>query len=127
MVLVGAVCLGGCVEREMTITSKPAGALVYVSGQEVGRTPLTMEFTYYGDYEIVLRREGYKTYKGNANLILPWYEVPPVDLLSDLAPWTYHDRRYLHFTMDKLVLPSDEQLIESAKEFERKVRQPVDK
>ena len=35
VVLVG-FCLAGCVEREMTITSEPSGALVFISDQEVG-------------------------------------------------------------------------------------------
>ena len=54
----GAAMLVGCVEREWTISSEPAGAIVEVSGVEKGRTPLTISFTYYGDYEVIFRKAG---------------------------------------------------------------------
>ena len=36
----------------------PAGALVWVNHREVGRTPLEIDFTYYGHYDVQLTREG---------------------------------------------------------------------
>ena len=52
IVLIAAVLAagGGCVEREMTLTTDPPGALVYVSDKEIGRTPVTQPFLWYGDY-----------------------------------------------------------------------------
>jgi hypothetical protein len=35
----GMLLLAGCVERRLTITSEPSGALVTVNSKEVGRTP----------------------------------------------------------------------------------------
>ena len=93
--------LAGCVERELVITSEPSGALVYISDVEVGRTPLRHPFTWYGDYDIILRMDGWETLKTHRNLRMPAYEVPPADLFSHLAPWTYHDTRYLHFKLEK--------------------------
>ncbi len=106
-----AACLGGCVEREMTITSEPAGALVYISSEPVGRTPVTKKFTWYGDYDIILRypEKGYKTLKTHARIDAPWYEIPPADLMSHLAPWTYHDKRYLHYKLTKLPPGSEDE------------------
>ncbi len=114
VMLVLAAVLCGCVERKMTITTEPAGALVFVSDVEKGRTPVTFPFTWYGDYDVMVRMDGHETIKTHANITPPWYEVPPLDLLSELAPWTYHDRRYLHYKMEKLVLPDDASLIENA-------------
>ena len=107
---VAVVGFGGCVEREMTITSEPAGALVFVSSEAIGRTPVTKKFEWYGDYEIILRFEekGYKTLKTSAHLTPPWYEIPPLDLFSQLAPWTYRDRRFLNFKLEKFKPSSDE-------------------
>ena len=90
-------CLGGCVERELTITSEPSGALVYISDVEKGRTPLTINFAWYGDYDVILRHDGFNTLKTHAEIAPPIYEIPPLDLLSAIVPWTYHDRRYLHY------------------------------
>ena len=118
---------GGCVEREMTITSEPSGALVIVSGKEVGRTPVTQSFLWYGDYEIVLRRQDYRTLKTHANLRPPIYEIFPLDLLSEIAPWTYHDRRYLHYRLEELKLPDNEDLIRRGDELKARALEPVKK
>jgi len=111
----------------MFITSAPAGALVFVSDVEVGRTPVTVPFTWYGDYDIILRLDGHETLKTHANINVPIYEIPPFDLLSHMAPWTYRDYRYLHFDLQKLVLPSDEELIEAADALEKRNREPVER
>ncbi len=115
----------GCVEREMKITSEPAGALVYVSDVEVGRTPVTMPFTWYGDYDIILRHQGYQTLKTHANINPPVYEVPPLDFFTALAPWTLRDQRYLHFELEKYVPPSDEHLIGRADAMQQENLSPV--
>jgi hypothetical protein len=119
-ILAAAMCLGGCVDREMTITSQPPGALVFVSDVEVGRTPVTIPFTWYGDYDVNLRLEGYETIKTHAEINPPVYEYPPLDLLSELAPWTYRDNRYLNYTLKPYTPPSDEELIRRAQTMEKK-------
>ena len=49
-VLAVLVCLAalGCVQRRMTIRSNPPGALVYVDDYQVGTTPVSTDFGYYG-------------------------------------------------------------------------------
>jgi len=121
-----ACAVGGCVEREMTITSEPSGALVYISDVEVGRTPLTRTFTWYGDYDIILRQEGWQTLTTHAHLNAPLHQLPPFDLFTEIAPWTLHDRRYLHFPMAKLQPPSDEELVRRAEELARRNAEPVE-
>jgi hypothetical protein len=118
--------LAGCVERELKITSEPSGALVEVSGVTVGRTPVTIPFTWYGDYDIALRREGYQTCKTHADINPPWYEVPPLDLFSAVAPWTYHDQRYLHYKLQPQQPSSDAQLIERAEQMRRENIEPLE-
>lgn len=116
--------LSGCVEQKMTITSEPAGALVYVSNVEVGYTPVTIPFTWTGDYEIILRREGFQTLKTNANIKPTAYEVPPLDFFAELMPYTFRDHRYLHFKLEQLSLPSDQELVEQAKQMRQENLQP---
>jgi len=124
--LLGFVALAGCVEREFVITTEPPGALVYISDVEVGRTPVSHPFTWYGDYEVIVRLDGYETIKTHAEINPPWYELPPVDLLSEIAPWTYHDTRYLHYKLQELQLPSDKELIRRAEVMEQRNAEPVD-
>jgi len=125
MILVASASLAGCVERELTITSTPPGALVFMSDVEKGRTPLTTDFTWYGDYEIILRHQGYQTLQTHAQINAPLYEIPPFDLMSAIVPWTYHDRRYLHFEMAELAPSSDEKLIKRADAMADRNVQPV--
>ncbi len=126
MLVVGvSLAVGGCLEREMTITSEPAGALVYVSDVEVGRTPVTLPFTWYGDYEIIVRMDGYETLKTHARIYPPPQETPPLDLLAEIAPWTFTDRRYLHFELEELVLPDDDTLIHRAEQMREENLRPV--
>jgi hypothetical protein len=88
--------LGGCVERMMTLESNPPGALVYVNDQEIGRTPLTREFTWYGNYDVQLRKEGYETANTHTWVVAPWWQWPPFDFFAELVPLRLRDDQ--HFT-----------------------------
>ncbi len=125
LTMIVATAAAGCVEREMSITSDPPGARVLISDVEVGRTPVRIPFTWYGDYDIILRLDGYQTLKTHANITMPIYEIPPLDLLSAIAPWTYHDRRYLHFEMQPFVKTSDNELIERAQQMELRTAEGI--
>jgi len=124
--LTASLTVAGCVERDLHINSQPEGALVRVSHVELGRTPVTTPFLWHGDYEITLELDGYKTINTHASIMPKWYDVPPLDLLSELAPWTYYDRRELGFKMEKLVPPTDAELIERAREMQKKNLEPVE-
>ncbi len=116
--ILAAICTaGGCVEREWTITSEPTGALVYVSDKEVGRTPVTIDFTFYGEYEVVLRKEGYEMLRTSVQISPPPYEWIGADFFSEIAPWTYHDRRETLHVLRKYKPPTDAELQQRAQEL----------
>jgi hypothetical protein len=126
-VLAGAVlALGagwGCVERRVTITSQPEGALVFFADEEIGRTPLTVPFLFYGDREVILRKEGYDTLKTHADLRPPIYDVPPWDLISQaMVPWTYHYHVHKHFVMKTQELPNEQELIRRADQLKNEAQ-----
>ncbi|MFP4356070.1 MAG: PEGA domain-containing protein [Phycisphaerae bacterium] len=125
ILIVLAGLAAGCVEREMRIDSQPAGAVVYISGQEVGRTPLVHRFTWYGDYDITLRKDGYETLKTHAEINPPVYEWPGLDLLSELAPWTYRDVRYLDYQLQPFTPTEPSELIERAIEMREEALEEV--
>lgn len=89
----------GCVDRLMTINSNPSGALVYLNGQEVGRTPMTREFTWYGKYDVVVRKDGYETLKTSAQVKAPIWQWIPLDLAADLLPFHFQDHQQLAFSL----------------------------
>jgi hypothetical protein len=97
--LIALFAAGGCVERTLSVTSDPPGALVYLNDQEVGRTPLKRDFTWYGTYEVIVRKDGYRTLKTTASVIAPIYEWVPLDLLFELSPFTFKDHRNLKYSL----------------------------
>ena len=97
--LLSAVVLIGCVERTMTINSNPPGALVYLNDQEIGRTPVTKDFLWYGNYDVQVRKEGYHTINTSEPVIAPAYEWPPFDLLAELVPWRVKVHREFSYTL----------------------------
>jgi hypothetical protein len=99
---------------------------VEISGVQVGRTPVTFPFTWYGDYEIILSLDGYETLVTHADITPPWYEVPPLDLFSEIAPWTYHDQRFLHYELTPGEPTPREQLIRRADELAEENRKSVE-
>ena len=74
---------GGCVERIMKIDTRPPGAIVVVNDEEVGVSPVTFSFLWYGDYDLILRKPGYETLRTHYRVKAPWYEWPPFDLVAE--------------------------------------------
>ncbi len=89
----------GCVERTLTVTSNPPGALVYLNDQEVGRTPLTRNFLWYGTYDLQIRKDGYKTIDARPRVWAPLWQIVPIDLVAELFPLPLVDRHRLSYTM----------------------------
>jgi hypothetical protein len=96
----------GCVRRSLTVTSDPPGALVHLNGQEFGRTPVTRDFTWYGNYDVALRKDGYEPLKTNGKVIAPWWQWVPFDLAAELLP--LNDRRELSYKLK----PTPERAVE---------------
>jgi hypothetical protein len=100
------VCLllaGGCnnVRRSILITSEPSGALVWLNGREIGRTPVEVDFLYYGNYDVQLVAEGHDPLLTSGKAEPPLWDHVPLDLVSELTPPRKHARIVWHY-----VLPS---------------------
>jgi hypothetical protein len=90
----------GCVQRRMTIRSNPPGALVYVDDYQIGTTPVSHDFVYYGTRKIRLVKDGYETLTVRQPIPLPWYEIFPLDFVSEnLVPWEIRDERVIDLAM----------------------------
>jgi hypothetical protein len=108
MVLLAMVsCLpGGCVRRRLTVRTNPSGAVAFVDDQEVGVTPVSVPFTYYGTRKIQLFRDGNETVTVKQPFPAPWYEIPPLDFFfENLWPYEIRDERVVDFD-----LPAQEQV-----------------
>lgn len=105
-----------CVERTVTINTQPPGATVLLNDQDVGKSPVRVPFTWYGDYDIIVRKEGHQTLKTNQRIDAPWYQYPVIDIFAEcLVPFTIRDERTLEtLVLEPAVMPNKDDLLHRA-------------
>ncbi len=108
---------GGCVERQLTIDTRPAGAVVFLNDEETGESPVTVSFEWYGNYNVRITKEGYETLKTHRELKGPWYDHFPFDFFAMLNPKRTVDSYEWTFELAPLQQPTREELIRSAEEL----------
>jgi len=119
-----AMMSSGCVQRTISITSKPDGALVHLNDEEVGRTPLTVPFTFYGTYQVQLERDGYATLLTQRKAKPPWWDTPGADLFAEILPGRRAVKFDWHFDMKERQPVDEKELIKRAEQLKRKAREP---
>lgn len=119
---IAALCTVGCIERTITINTEPQDATVLLNDQEVGRSPVRVPFTWYGDYDIIVRKKGYKAVHTHHNVRAPWYELPGIDIVTEcLIPFTVHDDRVLEtIALEPAQPPSKDELLNAAAEMRQR-------
>lgn len=83
--LAAALLSGGCVERRLTINTKPEGALVVLNDEEIGTSPVTVNFNWYGDYCVRISKTGFETVDTHRKLEGPWYDHFPFDFFAQIV------------------------------------------
>src|ERR687892_56558 len=100
------------VRRRLNVNSNPPGALVYVDNQQIGTTPCSVDFVYYGTREIRLIKPGFETLTVNQPIPAPWYQYTPLDFVSEnLTPTKIRDNRTVTFDMAPQIIVPTEQLL----------------
>lgn len=118
--LAASLAASGCVQRRLTIRSNPPGALVYVDNYQIGTTPVSTPFTYYGTRKIRLVKDGYETVTVEYPIRAPWYQVPPLDFVAEnVIPWEIRDERGVDFQLVPQVMVPTEQLLSRAEQLRR--------
>ena len=110
----------GCVRRTITITSEPSGALVWLNSREIGRTPVTVDFLYYGVYDVQLVAEGYEPLLTTGTADAPWWDNVPLDIFAEITPGEKESHIEWHYVMT----PRNDDpvaLLERAKELRSRV------
>jgi len=104
-VLLAGLALTGCygqVQRTITIDSEPQGARCWLNSNEVGRTPVTVPFTWYGVYDVRLENSGYEPLITKAEVSAPYYEWIPLDLAYEtVVPGVRTDAHEFRFALKK--------------------------
>src|SRR6478672_6424264 len=94
--LLASLALGsvGCVRRRLTVRSNPPGAKVFIDDVEIGTTPCSAAYTYYGTRKITAIKDGFETVTVYERMNPPWYEIPPIDFVSETVwPGEIRDER----------------------------------
>ena len=107
--------LGGCVERKLTINTNPSGALVWLNDEEIGTSPVTVEFNWYGDYKVRISKDGYETLNTHRKLKSPLHDKFPFDFIAEvLWPGQIVDEYEWEFSLATYQPPPREELIKKA-------------
>jgi hypothetical protein len=124
MLAAALLLLTGCVERTIKITSEPEGALVYLNDEEVGRTPLSVPFTFYGTYDVRLEAEGFAPLWTQQEAKAPWWEAPGPDLVAEAVPHNQTEQNW-HFKMQPAANPDADAVISRARQLRATLAQPA--
>jgi hypothetical protein len=109
------VFLSGCVERKLTINTRPNDAIVVLNDEEVGKSPVTVNFNWYGDYKVRISKEGYQTLNTHRELKRPWYDGFPFDFFAQvLNPERIIDSYEWTFELEEKKQIGRNQLIDNA-------------
>jgi len=120
--LIVSLFLAGCVERQLTINTQPKGALVVLNDEEIGTSPVTVSFNWYGDYNVRISKEGFETLKTHRKLKGPWYDGFPFDFFAQiLIPKRIVNSYEWTFELSPKQYPSREELIEAAEELKKQL------
>ena len=115
--------VSGCVERRLTINTEPSGALVTLNDEDIGTSPVTIRFEWYGDYNVRLSKDGYETLKTHRDLKGPWYDKFPFDFFAQLInskrivdsyEWT--------FNLARKIEPDREEMIDRAEQMQSQLK-----
>ena len=121
ILLLGVLPLCGCVDRQLTIKTEPDEAVVWLNDEEIGVTPVTVSFSWYGDYNVRVTKPGYTSLQTHRELKAPWYDYFPFDFFVQiLYPWWIEDHCEWAFDL-KASEPADRQeLIDHALSLENR-------
>ena len=121
--LVASLHLTGCVERKLTINTEPQGALVTLNDEEIGESPTTVNFQWYGDYNVRISKEGYETLNTHRQLKSPWYDEFPFDFFAQIVnPNRIVDSYEWTFELAPKRQISRDELIRNAQEAEKQLQ-----
>lgn len=114
-VLIG---FSGCIERKLTINTKPEGAVVVLNDEEIGESPVTVNFNWYGDYRVRISKDGYETLNTHRKLKGPWYDYFPFDFFAQIViPNRIVDSYEWTFDLSPRQEVNREELIRKAREM----------
>jgi PEGA domain len=113
----------GCVERRYTLRTDPPGALAIVNGEEVGQTPVSRSFYYYGDREMTFILDGFETKTVIQPINAPWWDNLFTEFFTEnLLPYNLRDEREYKYTLTPASSPRAADLRDRAEQLRSEAR-----
>jgi PEGA domain len=117
----GALC--GCVERRYTIRTDPPGATVVVNGEEIGPSPASKSFVYYGDRKITLIKDGYQTQTLIQPIKAPWWDNYITEFFTEnVVPVSLRDEREFGYKLEPFRMTPQGELRDRAESLRSEAR-----
>ena len=117
-VIVSTMLLAGCVERELTINTAPEGGLVFLNDEEIGYSPVTVSFQWYGDYKVRITKDGYETLDTHKKLKAPLHDYFPFDFFAEiLSPKKTVDSYQWSFALEEYTQADRQELLNAAEDM----------
>jgi len=124
----GILMTAGCVERRLTIITEPQEAVVWLNDEEIGTTPVTVGFNWYGDYNIRIEKPGYEILNTHRLLERPAHDKFPLDFFTEvLWPGRIKDAYTWTFALQPYQQVSSEDLIQAAGRMKQKTDEELGK
>ena len=84
----------------------PPGALAIVNGEEIGQTPVSRSFWYYGDREITFLLDGYETKTMIQPIKAPWWDNLFTEFFTEnIVPFNMRDEREFKWVLTPATTP----------------------
>lgn len=115
VVTVVVFVLTGCVERRLTVITEPSDAVVWLNDEEIGVSPVTVSFNWYGDYSVRIEKPGYEIVNTHRLLKRPMHDYAGLDFIAEvLWPKTIEDSYTWTFELSPYEPASAPELVEAA-------------
>ena len=122
------VLTSGCVERKLTIVTEPSEAIVWLNDEEVGTTPVTVNFNWYGDYNVRIEKDGYTILNTHRELERPTHDKFPFDFFAEvMTPKKIVDEYIWTFELEAYQPASSEELVIAAEELRQRANNELGK
>jgi hypothetical protein len=123
LTLAAALLCAGCVERRYTLRTDPPGALAIVNGEEIGQTPVSRSFYYYGDREMTFILDGFETKTVIQPIKAPWWDNLFTEFFTEnLLPYNLRDEREFTYTLTPASSPRAADLRDRAEQLRSEAR-----
>lgn len=125
-ILAMVITISGCVERKLTINTNPPGGLITLNDEEVGVSPVTVAFSWYGDYRVQITKEGFTTLNTHRKLKAPLHDGFPMDFFAEILwPARIVDEYDWTFELTPYVAPDRDKLIQQAQETRKRAKDQI--